>query len=427
MARAYEYRMLRRYESELNLDDLFDQFISIGEANIGNPEPYVLDADQFHSLKAIYEDKIAVVAQTIFEDYNTNPPELSVPVRFNLTQDELDRLNAGQPLSLNLMDIGLFPTSEENVRIVDFEIASIEAHLEGGNFSRWANLNLYIEHSGISNLMQKGKLLQFRHYNAGTTNPIVWGARYDWWDKIIDPIKPSAASDSLLRSLLESDMAEDMMLYSRPSAWANLAFRKEVNSDNGVDIVIDSLRLKLTYDFMRKASDPVQLEVLVSQNGATPYVIVDRKDMNERQDGRGAFRRVYPRGQTVSLAAQEQYGRWKFAKWTDRYGYDISGQDPTRPEIALTLAQRKPNRHGPLRDRRCRSADHLRRCQDRRGKRDRWSHNHLQQRRRDGYHGPLRPLQLSCSLRVVWNRHPLEERVYLYSARQDIHSYRFKP
>jgi len=59
------------------------------------------------------------------------------------------------------------------------------------------------------------------------------GTRYDWYDDMADPIKPSAASDSLLRSLLQSDMAQDMQLYSRPSAWANLNFRKEVNSDNG--------------------------------------------------------------------------------------------------------------------------------------------------------------------------------------------------
>jgi len=33
------------------------------------------------------------------------------------------------------MDIGLFLPSEENVRIVDFEVVKIESHLEGGEFS----------------------------------------------------------------------------------------------------------------------------------------------------------------------------------------------------------------------------------------------------------------------------------------------------
>ncbi len=331
MAKAYEYRMLRRYEGNLNLDDLMEEFIAIGEANIGGDEPYVLTAEQFHSLKAIYEEQLSTVAQGIFEEYNSNPPELSAPVRFNLTQDELDRLNSGKPVSLNLMDIGLFLPSEENVRIVDFEVVKIESHLEGGEFSRWANLNLYIEHSGISNIESGGKILKFNHYNSATTNPIVWGTRYDWYDDIADPIKPSAASDSLLRSLLQSDMAQDMQLYSRPSAWANLNFRKEVNSDNGTDVVIDSLRLKLTYDFMRKVSQRSTLEVLVSQDGSTPYFTVDTRDINNRQDGRGAFRRIYPMGQTVAVQAQPRYGRWRFQKWTDRHGYDISGQDPTDP------------------------------------------------------------------------------------------------
>lgn len=83
--------------------------------------------------------------------------------------------------------------------------------------------------------------------------------------------------------------ADNLLLYSRPAAWADITITKDVYTDNGIDMVIDSLRLEVTYDFIRKPSYVKSLNVLVSEKGFTPLFILDMEDLNGRQDGRGSY------------------------------------------------------------------------------------------------------------------------------------------
>ena len=332
MARAYEYRLLKPYEGRLDLGPITDKIIAMAD----QIKSFSLDASHFDSLKEPYLEQIASIAGEIFDLYNSNRPELSAPIGFNLTGEEVARLNAGQPVVLNLMEIGLFPPSEENVRIVDFLVDDLQVHLEGDRPTRWASLDLYMEHSGLSQIVSKGEVYRFRHYNPLTENPIVWGARYDHFDlqNPITPIRPSAASDSLLRSLLTGAAAADMMLYSRPAAWADIVITKTVNTENNVDIVLDSVRLKLVYDFVRRPAGQSALRVLVSESGFTPFFQLSKTDLNNRQDGRGSFYRSYPNKGTVNVQAQPSYGDWKFQKWTDAYGRDLEGA-PTKAGFSI--------------------------------------------------------------------------------------------
>jgi hypothetical protein len=327
MAKAYEYRILKPYDGRLDLDNLFRKFEKIASFN-GNLGP-----DDFNALKAVYEEQISTVAADIFNDYNLNPPELSVPIRFALSPEQLDQLNANQPVTINLMEMGLFQLKKENIRIADITVNTLGVDVESGTYGSWATLELYLEHAGLSKLSQNGKVFQFTHYNDLTKNPLIWGAIYDGINKSIDPVTPSAASQSLLRSLLSRagipQTAENLMLYSRPAAWADLTISKDVNTSNGVDMVIDNLRLEVTYDFMRKPSDLVSLHVQVSEEDLMPLFTLDKADVNGLQDGRGNFYRTYDQNTLVTLKAPESYGVWRFEKWTDRFGTATLSTDPT--------------------------------------------------------------------------------------------------
>ncbi|HUT24080.1 MAG TPA: DUF4214 domain-containing protein, partial [Sumerlaeia bacterium] len=322
MAKAYEYRLLKPYPGQLDLGPIVDKIVAMTDATTTAP----IRGDQFAALKALYREQIALVAETIFDEYNSNRPELSVPVRFNLTQEELSQLNAGRPVKLNLMDIGVFLPSEENIRIVEFNVVDVSAVPEADP-GRWAFLDVYMEHSGVSNIMRNGEVYRFRHYNALTENPIVWGARWDWYDpEWAVSIGPSAASDSLLRSLLSGDAVSDIMLYSRPGGWADIILTKDVNTETGADIAIDRLRLEVVYDFVRRRTSQAGLRVIVSEPGFQPHFIVSKPDLNERQDGRGGFYRTYMRQETVTVQAPERYGAWQFQKWTGPFGQDLGPQ-----------------------------------------------------------------------------------------------------
>jgi hypothetical protein len=349
MAKAYEYRLLKPYTQPLNLDDLMDAFATTA---IG-PEGNVIPAEQFATLKGIYKDAVATVAEEIFTMYNNNRPELSAPMRFRLTADELATINAGQPVRLNLMDLGIFPSTDENVRIVNFKVYEIETSPVGGVYEENAYVDLRIEHSGLSKLMSNGQTYLFRHYNRQTTNPITWGARYFPFDNDVIAIEPSAASSSLLRSLLSGAATSDMMLYSRPSAWADLEFSLVVHNNGGKDIDLTKLRMELQYDFVPRNPQlrlcDIQLQVNTAQptpppgltvdsdNSFMPYFIVNTPDKNQRSDARGWVHRIYPinsLGQ-ISITAQNRYGNWKFNKWTTQYGQDLPGGPWLNPTLLV--------------------------------------------------------------------------------------------
>lgn len=345
LAKAYEYRLLKPYTEPLDLQGLINKFQEIADLN----SDHEMTPAQFETLLSAYEEKLAQVAETIFDQYNSNRPELSVPIRFNLLPEEIDALNEGQIVTINLRDAGFFQPSEENVRIVDLRIAGIATEPETGSYGRTAFVDLNIAHSGISNLKLDGAIYRFRHYNRLTQNPIVWGGRYDPVDDQIDPIRPSDASDSLLRSLLSGDAVSDMLLYSRPSAWADLRISRSFFDSSGQAIRLTSVRLEMVYDFTpRNAGLGLRnLEVIVNTDdgGAgvqestfLPYFEVGATDSNGRKDARGRFVRVFDASPSpVTVAAPAQYGDWTFAKWTDRFGRDLPGGPYTDPVFSTSV------------------------------------------------------------------------------------------
>jgi hypothetical protein len=295
------------------------------------------------------------VAETIFDHYNANRPDRSTEVRFNLLPDEIETLNQGGTVTLNLREAGFFQPDEENVRIVDLSVVSMEAAPEGGGaVGRTAFVDLEIEHTGESLLKYRGETYLFRHYNRNTDNPFVWGGRYDVIDDQIDPIRPSDASDSLLRSLLAGDAVSDMLLYSRPSAWADLRITRSYVNSGGPPLEIGSVRLGMVYDFTPRAASSRQrdLEVIVrtladgggggmpvaEDSSFRPYFALGAPDTNGREDARGSFLRVYDSAAgPVAVTAPQGYGLWEFAGWTDAFGRDLPGGPHTDPTYLALL------------------------------------------------------------------------------------------
>ena len=322
LARSYEYRLLRRYPGQLDLEGIFSEMERLAELNVQGDKPYELTREQFESLKGVYRGTLASIAEEILDTYVEDPPELSAPRRFSLSRAEIAGLNDGKTVTINPMELGLFRLVEENVRIADLTVERLEVTVEGSGERRLAELDLRFEHPGIFQLRQGGRTIRFHHPVRGTAAAIAWGARRDAYDKRIDPISPSPAADSLLRSLLKSDTAGNMMLYAQPSAWGDILVRREVNTEPGTTLRIEEVRLNLTYNFSRESPGvrTVHVKAAPESEGLMPYFVVDQEDVNRRGDGRGDFYRAYKGLLKLQLVAQENYGRWKFSQWTDQAG-----------------------------------------------------------------------------------------------------------
>ena len=330
MAKAYEYRLLQPYTAELNLSTIMSRFVMIAEANPGKP---ILDVQDFQNLKAVYEEQLSTVTANILEEYNNNRPELSIPVRFSLTKGDLDALNSNTDIILNIFERGMIPPYEENVRIVNIKIHEVKVHLEG-NQSSFSYFDLLMEHSGRSMLRKDGEIYWFDHINNQNQNPVIWGIRYDAKSEIINAKEPSFASQSLLYSLLEKlGQTNDIMIYSRPGAWADICISKNDVTSGNTKMVIDELTFELQYDFVQRPINNRNLDIYAgdidnSNLSLSPYIEVSRTDKSGRANGRDVIYRTYNRGNSVNITAPAKYANYIFVNWTDRYDAVVSN-NPT--------------------------------------------------------------------------------------------------
>ena len=114
------------------------------------------------------------------------------------------------------------------------------------------------------------------------------------------------------------------MLFSRPSAWGDISLSKKVHSSGGARIIVDSLVLRLQYDFMRRPNRLRNIDITTNDN-LLPYIACSEADVNGRSNGNGNLNRSYNvSSQPLTFTAIEQYGNWYFVNWTDRAGDTVA-------------------------------------------------------------------------------------------------------
>ncbi|MBX3732221.1 MAG: hypothetical protein KF791_06460 [Verrucomicrobiae bacterium] len=327
VAKSYQYRVLQPYSGNLQLNRLFDRFQALVEDGGG----HVLSAAEFTSLKSLYLAELReTVAQTL-QHLNANAPERSLPIQFQLNARELQQLNAEGSVVINLRRRGLFPSSHENIRIADLRTEAISARAVGGTIGTFALLFLDLEHRGVSHLTTGGQTFLFRHYQSATVNPITWNTVFDGLANAFSNSMLSPTTQSLLSVLLDQPTAGNLLLLSRPAADADILLRKQVQSDNGIDLAMDSLTLRLEYDFSTAGGARSRLDVAVTDN-LEPVITVSQPDINGRRDGKGDFHRIFPTGTTVTLQSPPSYGARAFDRWV------VNGQARPVGETLLALA-----------------------------------------------------------------------------------------
>lgn len=329
LRKAYEYRLLRPYEGEFNLNGLFGRLESVGLAmdSIVNPEVY-------RTLSSIYTDVVSGVVEDIVDEYSNNYPEQSAPITIVISREQLDALNAGYDTILNFYEMGVFSPDEENVRIVNLGVQHIETHVDG-NIGYTGYMDLNMTHSGISKFRKDGQMYWFDHRSRTTSTPHTWGIRYDAISQETTNIQPSAASASLLSSLINS--SGNIMLFSRPSAWGDISLSKKVHTSGAANIIIDSLVLRLQYDFVRRPNRLRNIDI-TTNDGLLPYINCSEADVCGRSNGLGNLNRSYMASNSpVTFTAIEQYGTYHFLNWTDRAGNIVS--DSTALTVRRTTDQ----------------------------------------------------------------------------------------
>lgn len=318
LRKAYEYRLLKPYEGEFNLVGMFEKFESLGMA-LGD----VINEAAYASLGSIFKEEVSDMVEKIVDEYSVNYPEQSAPITIIIPKEQLAAINADEGIVLNFHEMGIFASDEENVRIVNLGIQHIGTHIDGQvGYSGYMDLNM--THNGISQFRKDGQLYWFDHMSRTSTNPHTWGIRYDAVSNESTTIQPSAASSSLLSSIIGN--GNQVMLFSRPSAWSDITLAKKVHTSGGADIVIDSLVLRLQYDFTRRPNVIRNIDITANED-LLPYIACSDEDINGRSNGNGNLYRSYRMSnQSVTFSAIDKYGTYHFLNWTDRSGKVVSNK-----------------------------------------------------------------------------------------------------
>jgi hypothetical protein len=357
MVKAYAYRTLRSFDDvdpkAFQLEAIFDHFAEhfTNEISDGPGDAILLDPEKGPNLVGVYSEQLQEVTRKMVSHLVMEPPEQTETIFLELDAEELAQLNAwddsrgknpGEELRLNLVDRGgLFDQRQENQRI--FELAVEVLDTSPGGEGMPENVTVHIAHSGESLLASKGETYRFNHYRTLGDAPITWRALYNTFTETHTSPTLSAAGSSLLKSLLEEDAPDDLLLYSRPSAWADLVVSKETlirDQGNPTEMNIDRLVLRLKVDFSEKESDQAELTVSPRDDvgdALAPTIVIRNRDNNGRSDGAGEFLRRYRRGEQVTLDAPRRYGSLTFAEWTNRG--EVVSTEPTL-ELALPDADR---------------------------------------------------------------------------------------
>ncbi|CAB9522389.1 expressed unknown protein [Seminavis robusta] len=307
-AKASEYRLLQPFQYEDSYVDV-DELITLHEAS--QTSPMDIGPDQFVTLKTIYLQSLRRIAESIFDEmvlYGNS--ETSTSKSLLLSPQELNTLNEGSSVVLSPMSRGLFRLDESNIRITCLEVD--DAEFEGIDAAS-GDIEFTAEHSGTSTFRDEaGGVYAFHH------SPLSWGSKYHLPDGPITQVTRSAASDSLLMSLLEVN-SDNIMLFSRPAAWSDVSFRMTRTAAVAA-ATVKRLKLKMCYDRTLVQSlniVSVRAETVDSNHTDLPYFILSEQDVNGRADGRGSFYRAYPKlPSQLNISTQTRFGdRLYFDHW----------------------------------------------------------------------------------------------------------------
>jgi hypothetical protein len=345
MAKAYEYRLLEPYTGDLNIDEMFNKIKDIAATPLDpDTKDGYLGLQDFEALKVVYEEELKQLTEHILDEFFLGGHvEQSATKSYYLSEEEISQLNAGEPLTVNLFEKGRFDPldGEENIRIVDMNVAGDINVVVTGDCGSYGDVILTMHHPSVSKLQWEDHIYLFRHLALDTKEPLDkrWKSRYDAIGDILSHDRPSASSESLLWTLL-SDPDAHAMIYSRPGAWADIVITKTEQKQLDCQMDIEELTFQVIFDYFEKDADLQTLRVATEPNippglstyELLPYFLVDPPDESGREDGIGDFYRIYDWYLTpdVDVTAPKTYGNWRFEKWTDKFGYTL-GYDLTLP------------------------------------------------------------------------------------------------
>lgn len=346
----YQYYLLKSYQF-LMVEDLpsldfraqkmFDAFSKYlpGNTKVKPTDPDYLPPSEhgdltekhYERLSAVFEDQLRSVVNTIIDYYESNPPKYDGKFEVELTERQLETLNAHGRLDIDLMQMGYHDFDREDIRIISIEAADLE--LASPPTEGLVNVSLTYRHEGVSRLRRGGQLYLFRtgRYRVSSDGKatadayrdakIYWGTDVTFKARTgrgeITHRKPDEVEKWLVKHLLgEKDTRDKSPLTSyRPSAWARITITLSATPDKSAG-KLSRLELRVRYASHNLSEKLGTVFVRVSSD-VNPLIRCNAVDVNGLGDGEGSFLRTFDTTQSsrVTISAPSRYGGRSFIGW----------------------------------------------------------------------------------------------------------------
>ena len=321
MALAYQYRFLKPYDHPLDLQPLFESFDTLARQGAD------LTPDEYNALLPVFQDQLAQISDEIYTRFNDGIyNELNTRINYTLSKDQLEVLNNTGELKINLWNSGKIPLDHVDCRITGIALEESSFAVSTDTILQDATLTVMMAHSGNSSLIhpQTGEHLIFtqynkdvsEYYNSNRMSPLGWAQKYFFDNGEIITIQRSLASMSLIKSILDVADDNDLMIFTRPAAEAEIKIITSLHTgeQENMHVKIDHLTLTVYIDYQTVTAFS---NILVnSSNGLMPLIQCSKPDMNGRDYGRGNFTLSYNRNAgTIMFTAPATHGIYIFDKW----------------------------------------------------------------------------------------------------------------
>ncbi len=104
MAKAFEYEYLEPYQGNFQIAYLVDYIANLIKTQ---DETWLNSPSNFSALKNVYSDN--AVKAWIVDRFNAGKIRSEAPFGLRLSTDQLDDLNAGETVIINLLELGIVP------------------------------------------------------------------------------------------------------------------------------------------------------------------------------------------------------------------------------------------------------------------------------------------------------------------------------
>lgn len=255
MARAYYYRTLKPYAGKLDLTELYHRFKNVVEiSNSQSEKTPALSAEDFKNLKTVYTNQISSLVKDLYDFMENSVQERSISKVFKLTTSQIELINKGGTVVLEPE----FNNNEYSVRVrdikVDYEVDYKEDEYDNTQF---ATLDFNVTHSGRAKINSFGNEIPFVYYRDENKTRYRWSTRYDLVGDKFERDTLSAASESLIASMLPNNSNnsnnssnQEIMKYSRPGARAKFLINTQVNTNNNsIELKVKHRSVKITIEY----------------------------------------------------------------------------------------------------------------------------------------------------------------------------------